>query len=351
MKRDAGHPIAGSRRRVGADAVRRSTRRKILLALGAGALAPFASFAQQPGRIWRVGFLYFGSRKAALDNGRLAAFTQEMHKLGYVHGKNLVLEERYADSTVERVAALAAELVQGKPDVIVATGGPSNMALRNATREIPIVVTVTVDPVRAGYAATMARPGGNFTGLTDTASFLGPKHLELLVTVAPRASRVAVLLNPSNPDHRAQLALLTPAAQKIGRQLVPIEAGNPKEMEAGFAAMARERANALVILSDTFFTDHTREIAALARRSRLPSISALPDFAVAGGLLSYGSDLLHNFRRAAVFVDKILKGANPKDLPFEQPTQYELLINLKTAKALGISIPQSLLLRADRVIE
>jgi putative ABC transport system substrate-binding protein len=326
-------------------------RRRLLIAAGALFATPLGALAQQPGRVWRIGFLYFGSRKAAQDTGRLDAFLQEMRKLGYVQGSNLTVEERYADGNNDRVPALVAEMVRLKPDVIVATGGATYRPLRNATTTIPIVITVTVDPISAGYAATLARPGGNLTGLTDTATGLGPKHLELLVAAAPRLSRVAVLLNPDNPSHGAQLVRMMSDAQKIGKQVTLIEARTPNDIEAGFSTMARERADALIVFADTFFVDQMRHIAERALKAHIPSAHPNPDFALAGGLLSYGSDLLDNFRRAAVYVDKILKGANPGDLPFEQPTKYQLLINLRTARALGLTIPQSLLLRADRVIE
>ena len=328
------------------------SRRQAVLVLGAGALgAPLSSLAQQPSRTWRVGFLYFGTRKAALDTGRLDAFVQEMRKLGYVQGDNLTLEERFVDNNTGRIPAVVADIVRLRPDVIVATGGPTYRPLRNATTTIPIVITVTVDPISAGYAATLARPGGNLTGLTDTATDLGPKHLELLVALVPRLARVAVLMNPDNPTHASQVVRVMSAAQKIDKQLVLVEARTPKEIEAGFATMMRMRADALIVFGDTLFVDHIREIAAHALMSRLPSASLNSDFARDGFLLSYGPNLLNHFRRAAVYVDKILKGANPGDLPFEQPTQYQLLINLKTAKTLGITVPQSVLVRADELIK
>lgn len=328
-----------------------TTRRQAVIAISAAVIVPLVSLAQQPARTRRVGFFYFGSRKTALDSGRLDAFLRELRSLGYVPGTNLIVEERYADSNPAQVSALASELVRQKPDVIVATGGPIYRALVNATRQIPIVVTVGVDPVAAGYAATMARPGGNVTGLTDTAEFLGPKLLEFLLTIVPRLSRFAVLLNPATPEHGNQFVRLTLEAQKAGKQILLIEASAANDLDAGFAAMARDRVNGLIILADTFFTDQLGSIADRAIRSRLPALHANPAFAQSGGLLSYGFDLVQNFRRAAAFVDKILKGANPAEMAFEQPTSFELIINQKTAKALGIKIPQSVLLQATKVIE
>jgi len=332
---------------------RRDFIRMGIAGLGAGALlaAPLKVLAQQPNRVWRVGFLYFGSRKTARDTGRLDAFLEQMKQLGYVQGKNLVLEEGYGDSNIDRVPALVAEMVRLKPDAIVATGGQTYRPLRNATSTIPIVITVTTDPIVAGYAATLARPGGNLTGLVDTAADLGPKHLELLLAAVPHLSRVAVLVNPDNPTHPGQFMRVTANAQKIGKPLVLVEARALKDIDAGFATMARERADGLIIYGDSFFTDQMRRIAEFALKARLPSVHANPSYAQAGGLMAYGYDLIDNFRRAADYVDKILKGANPAELPFEQPTHYQLLINLKTAKAIGLAIPQSLRLRADRVIE
>lgn len=327
-------------------------RRKFVVLLGAASLAwPLAVPAQQPGPVRRIGFLYFGSRQSALDTGRYDAFLQGMRELGYVEGKNLALDARFADGKTESVATHVAELVRLKPDVIVATGSPTYRALRHATTTIPVVITVTVDPVAEGLAATLAKPGANFTGLTDTATLLGPKQLELLVEAVPRLSRVAVLVNPDNTSHPAQLTRFMSQAQKISKQVLLIEARTAKEIETGFASITKERADALIFFGDTFFTDRLGEIAGLALKQRLPSAYGIRQFAEAGGLMSYGADLTDNFRRAAVYVDKILKGARAGELPFEQPTRYALTINLKTAKALGLTIPKSLLARADRVIE
>jgi len=309
------------------------------------------AFAQSVGAVRRIGFLYFGSRQAAIESGRYAAFMRGMTELGYVEGNNVSIEARFADNRADRVPALIDDLMRLRPELIVATATPAYDALRRAGVTIPVVVTVTVDPVAEGLAASLARPGGNMTGLSVTADLLGPKHVELLVAAAPRLARVAVLTNPDNSSHSRQRAAIAAAVQSVGRQVMTVEARSVKDLDAGFAAMARERADALIILGDTFFTDQMRRVADLALANRVASAHSPPAYAEAGGLLSYGPDLTDNFRRAAVFVDKILKGAKPGELPFEQPTDYRLVVNLKTARALGLTIPQSMLISAERVIE
>jgi putative ABC transport system substrate-binding protein len=233
----------------------------------------------------------------------------------------------------------------------VATGSAAYRALQHAAASIPIVVTVTADPMIDGLADSLARPGGNFTGLTDTAADLGPKQIELLMAVVPQLSRAGVLLNPDNVSHPVQMKRLMLAAQKAGVQIVLAEAGTIADIEPGFATLARERASAVILFGDTFFVQQLQQIAQAAIKYRVPSMYTLHEFAEAGGLMSYGADLVDNFRRAATYVDKILKGARPGDLPFEQAARYSLAINLKTAKALGITMPQSLLVRADEVIQ
>ena len=329
-----------------------TTRRKFLIALGTSVLAvPRGSLAQQPSKGARVGFLYFGSRQSSLDTGRYDAFVQGMRELGYVEGTNFIIEARFADGKPERLPALAAELVRLKVDVIVATGTPAYRALQHATTTIPVVITVTFDPVGDGFAASMARPGGNITGLTLGAADLGPKLLELLKAAMPKLSRVAVLVQPGNPAHPQRVVRIMSAAQKVGIQVVLAEAGTVPEIEREFAMMTKERANATIILADGFFLQESRIVAAQALKHRLPSISQLREYAEAGGLMSYGPNSVDNFRRAATYVDKILKGAKPGELPFEEPTRYHLLINRKTALSLSLTIPQALLGQADEVIQ
>jgi putative ABC transport system substrate-binding protein len=327
------------------------TRRTALVALAAAAaISPFAGLAQQQNKVWRVGFFYFGSRQSAVESGRYGAFIQGMHDVGYVEGKNILIEARFGDGQVERLAGLAAELVQMKVDVIVATGTAAYRALRQATVSTPIVVTVTADPMIEGYAMSMAKPGGNITGLSDSASDMAPKLVELLRTALPKLSRVGVLLQPRNATHPTQLKSILLTAQKIGAQVSLAEAATAEEIEAGLAFLARARAEAVIFFNDTFFFQELDRIAAQALKYKMPSICAIREYAAAGGLMGYGPDLIENFRRAASFVDRILKGAKPGDLPFEQPTRYYLMINRKSAKALSVTIPQSLLLRADKVI-
>jgi len=329
-----------------------NNRRKFIFALGAGALAaPLGSYAQQAVKIWRVGFFHYGSRQSVMDSGRYQLFLDGMRELGYVEGKNLAIETRFADGKTGPLPDLAAELVRLKVDVIVATGTPVYQALQKATRTIPIVITVSADPVGEGFAASLARPGGNITGLSSANLDLTAKHLELLTTAVPRLSRVAVLINPAHRGHPARLKIIQAAALKTGMQVLPVDAPTPDGIGRGFASMSRERAQAVIILGDSFFDQQERQITALALKHRLPSIFVVRDFAEAGGLMSYGQNQADNFRRAATYVDKILKGAKPGDLPIEQPTKFELVINMKTARALGITIPQSILVRADKVIE
>ena len=297
-------------------------RRAFLSSLATGLAAellPMAARAQTKSA--RVGFLYYGSRQSTLDTGRYQAFVEGMRELGYVEGKNLVIESRFADGNSERVPTLAVELVGLKVDVIVAGGGSVYRALHHATRTIPVVAMAVPDPVADGLAASLARPGGNFTGLSISADDLGPKHLELLRAAAPKLSRVAVLIHPRNPSHPLQLKRIMSAAQKVGIQVLLAEAGTVTEVEREFAMLAKERAGAVMIRPDTFFDQESRLIASQTIKHRLPSIGLNRLYAEAGGLLSYGPDLKDNSRRAATYVDKILKGAKPGELPFEQPTR------------------------------
>lgn len=325
-----------------------TTRRKLLFAIGAGALAaPFASFAQQQGKVWRVGFLTAG-RPAAL--GSAGAFRQGMRELGYVEGKNLVIEWRFTDGKVERLPGLAAELVQLKLDVIVAGGTPVTSVVQKATTTIPIVMVNVADPVDSGFIKTLARPGGNITGTSSLTSELSTKHLEMLLSVVPKLSRVAVLVNPDTPPHLATLKNIQAAAQRASVKILPVEARTAQEIENAFSVMTQQSAGA-VIVTGGLFNPHRRRIAELAAKHQLPSIAAARQYAEAGGVMSYGPDLSDTYRRAATYVDKILKGAKPGDLPVEQPTKFALLINGKTAKALGLTIPQSLLIQANEVIQ
>ena len=329
-------------------------RRKLLTVLGAGALAePFAVFAQQPGRIYRVGLLATQSRPSDADFPRsvYAAFQQGMRELGHIEGRNLVIEWRFADGDAKRLPELAAELVRMKVDVLVAGGTDAPLALQKATTTIPIVMTSASDPVGRGLVKSLPRPAGNITGLSIVTGYLGAKRLELLRAMVPKVSRVAVLINPANPQSAAGLESVQAGARQLGVTLLPVEAQSAQEFELAFALMRKQGAGALIVLLNPLYQQHRSRIAALAIEHRLPTITADRDFAAAGCLLSYGSSLTESFRRAATYVDRILKGAKPGDLPVEQPVKFDLVINRGTAKTLGLSIPQGLLISAEEVIE
>ena len=312
--------------------------------------APSMVAAQQGARVWRIGFLSSWSRQSLIESGNHDAFIQGMRDLGYVEGKNLVIEGRFADGQYERLPALAADLVRLKVDLIVAAPSPAIRAAQQATATIPIVFPSTGDPVGAGFAASLARPGGNLTGLSNLNLDVSAKLLELLKTMVPTMSRVAILANPGSSTESAMLQSMAQAAQKLGLQLLVVEARTEQEIDGGFATMARQRVDAMVIAADGFLNMQRRQIADLAIKYHLPSVTQSSKYPRAGGLMSYGqADNI--YRRAASYVDKILRGANPGELPIEQPTRFELIINMKTAKALGITIPQSMLLRVDEVIE
>ncbi len=322
-----------------------------LLALGLLA-APLSSLAQQVAKVRRIGILSGRSRSTPSNpDVTFDAFTQGMRELGYIEGKNLTIEGRFADGKYERLPGLAAELVRMNLEVIVTHGTPPSEVLQRATRTIPIVAVAMGDPVASGIAASLARPGGNITGLSLMNIDLTPKRFELLKLIMPALSRVAVLMNPGNSGHPAILKSVQAAAQPLGVKILPVDARTPDEIEHGFAAMKRERADAVIILGDPFFPGQRRQITELVARNRLPSMFYFREDVEAGGLMSYGQNITDFYRHAATYVDKILKGAKPGELPIEQPTKIHLAINRKTAKALGLTVPQELLLRADVVIE
>ena len=307
--------------------------------------------AQPAGKVPRIGYLYPGSPSDPLSQRRLEAFRQGLRELGYVEGQNIAIESRWTEGKDDRLPALAADLVRSKVDVIVVTGGAATRAVQLTTRTIPIVMSTVNDPVGSGLVASLARPGGNVTGLTVMSPDLAGKQLQLLKEVIPKVSRVALLRNPDNPADTALLREAEAAAQALGVRLQTLEARNPPEIDSAFAAMTRERAGALLILPDAVFLSQRSQIAELAVKRRLPSIRQSSAFPEAGGLMSYGADYLDQMRRAATFVDKILKGAKPADLPVAQPTKFELVINMRTAKAIGLTIPPALLQRADQIID
>jgi putative ABC transport system substrate-binding protein len=331
-----------------------NNRRKLVIALGASGLAAsFGSFAQRPGRVWRMGVLSPRTRPDSLESDpQMGGLLRGLRELGYVEGKNLIIEWRFVDGKYERCPALAAELVQLKADVIV-TGGPTaTSGAQKATTTIPIVAYNLGDPVASGFAKTLARPGGNITGLSIFAVDIGPKQLEMLLGMVPKVSQVAVLVNPTNVSHAMVLQSIRTAAQKTHVNILPVEARTVPELDQAFSAMVRAKAGAVIVAAgDALVIENPRLIAELAMKHRLPSIASSRAVPEAGGLMSYGSITADNFGRIANYVDKIFKGAKPGDLPVEQPTKFELVINRKTAKALGLTIPQSLLFSVDKVIE
>jgi ABC-type uncharacterized transport system substrate-binding protein len=323
-------------------------RRRFVTGLGLLLASPLVAQAQPAGKVPRVGFLFYGSPGPARE---IDAFRRGLRELGYIEGQNIGIEYRFASGQVERLPELAAELVRLKVDVIVAPATPAALAAKQATSRIPIVFAVVADAVGAGLIANFARPGGNITGLTSSSAELGGKRLELLKQVVARASRVAVLYNPADRSNVLVLKQLQDSVPTLGLTLQPLEVREPREFEGAFLAMTRERAHAMFGVAGALTNEHNKVLVDLAAKHRIPAMWGHRQFVDAGGLMSYAVNLYDQNRQAAVFVDKILKGAKPGDLPVEQPTRYELVINLKTAKALRLTVAQSLLLQADQVIE
>ena len=309
--------------------------------------APLTVDAQQPGKLHQIGFLLYPSPEAS----RFEAFRQGLRALGYTEGQNIAIEQRYAHGVHDRLSGLAAELVRRKVDAIVVDGTAAAVAARAATKTTPIVFTLPADPVGSGLVASLARPGGNVTGLSNLTAELSGKQLQLLKEAAPEASRVAIVYNPTNPAMAAALSGAQAAARALAVQLKVLEVRRPNELGGAFSAMARGRAGALLAVSDPIFASQRAQLLKLAAKSRLPVMSSLREDVEAGGLISYGPNFPDQFRRAATYVDKILKGAKPADLPVEQPTRFDLRINMKTAKTLGLTFPQSILILATEVIQ
>ena len=325
-------------------------RRFVAAAVGAVFARPLVASAQTPAALRRVGFLAAADSSDANFQRFLGVFRARLAELGHVEGRSIAIESRWAGGRYERLPDLAAELVRLKVELIVTASVPAIRAAREATMTIPIVMAAVVDPVATGLVASLARPGGNVTGLSVMSPELVGKQLEMLKEVAPGVSRVAVLWNPTNGGNAPQLRAGEQAARALGVQLQPVEARSPADIERGFGAMTRGRAGALIVLVDILFRNQRFRIAELASAHRLPAVYGLTEEAEAGGLMAYAPSFVDQYRRAAVYVDKILKGAKPSDLPIEQPTKFELVINLKAARALGLTIPPALLDRADEVI-
>ncbi len=313
----------------------------LLTSLGAAR----SSHAQPTPRTPRVGIL------GDTSGPQWTAFRDGMRERGWIEGQSLELAWRWSEGTTDRLPALAAELVQLKVDVIVTEGGPATRAAKKATATIPIVMTIVADPVGTGLVASLARPGGNVTGSSSPSPQLTAKQIELLKEAVPRLSRLSVLWNPTSPAHPVALKEIEAAAAALRVSVQRVEARTAEELESAFAAITQQRPHGLLVLATPIFDAQQRRIADFAARSRLPAVFNKPLFAEAGGLMAYGARYADFFRHAATYVDKILNGAKPADLPVEQPARFELIINLRTAKALGLTIPPSLLLRADRVIE
>jgi ABC-type uncharacterized transport system substrate-binding protein len=311
-------------------------------------LAPLAAQTQQAGKVARIGFL--GGASASGYVRHLAALREGLHDLGHAEGRNIVIEYRWAEGRYDRLAGLAAELVRLQVDVIVTQGTPAARAAKNATRTIPIVMAIAGDPIGSGLIASLSRPGGNLTGSTFFLPELNAKRVELLKAALPRTSRMATLANPDNPAMPATLKAMESVANSLKVEFQAVEVRRPEEFPGVFSAMVQQRVDAVAVIEDGMLLANARQVADLAAKYRLPSIG-FREYVDAGGLLAYAVDFPAIWRRAAIFIDKILKGGKPGDLPVEQPTKFELVINLKTAKTLGLTIPQSVLGRADQVIQ
>ena len=314
-------------------------------------VAPLTDEAQQVGKVYRVGFLAWGSRGEASEH-LFQAFEQALRERGWVTGVNLVITYRFAGGEYDRLPALAGELVRIEPHVIVAVPTAATRAAKDVTSTIPIVMLNVSDPIGERFIASFARPGANVTGLTMAPTWeIYAKQLQLLKEAVPRAQRIALLWNPANRTAATIVRTVEDAARSLGVELQVAGARAPEEFEPAFRAMTQARADALLVVPDSVFNTHRARLADLSSRHRLPTMYGQDDYAKAGGLMAYGANFTDQYRRAAGYVDRLLRGASPADLPVEQPTKFELVINLKTAKALGLTIPQSLLLQATEVIE
>lgn len=326
-----------------------NNRRKFIAALGGSALAAsFASFAQQQGKVWRIA--YIGPGRAATSASNMSAFKDGLRENGMLEGKHYVLEERYAEGNYDRFPALTDELLKLTPAVILANTIVSVRALQQATRTVPIVFIVN-DPVGTGLVTSLARPGGNATGMSTQNEDAVSKFVELLRELLPRAKQVAVLVNAGNPTGKNMFERTRSLAGGFGISSKVFEVTSPESFDAAFRTIVQYRPDALLIPSDASLNDQRERIAAFALKNRIPAISAYPAFVEAGGLISYGPNLADIYRRVATYVKKILVGAKPGELPVEQPTKFEMALNMKTAKALGIKVPKSILVRTDKMIE
>jgi len=324
-------------------------RQFITLLGGAAATWPLAARAQQPAKIPRIGFL--GNSTATMEANLIGPLRDGLRELGYEEGRNVIIEFRWADGKYDQFPALVAELLAAKVDVIITAGTPATLAIKKATSTVPLVFIAVGDPVGTGVVPNLGRPGGNITGLSSIAPDLEGKRLELLREVVPKLSHVAFFLNPANAFHTASMRQARVAAQSLGIKLQPMEVNKSEQLDGAFASIVKEKPDALLILADRIFLHNRKRMMEFAIHQRLPSVNAYRELVEAGGLISYGPSYEDMHRRAAVYVDKILKGTKPADLPIEQPTKFTLLINLKTAKTLGLTVPPTLVARADELIE
>jgi len=322
--------------------------RTLVVALALTLVGALPAAAQQAVKVYRIGWLWYGKSG---PSAQFDAFRQGLRALNYAEGQNLVIEFRAAEGRIDRLGDLALELVQAKVDVIAVGGTPGSLAAKRATSTIPVVFYGVADSIGAGLIQSLARPGGNITGLTSISGELGGKRLEVLKKVVPKATRVGVLFDPDDRANVLVLKELQNAAPIMGLTLIPFEVRNPGDFENAFKAMTRDRVHAMFGAAGALTQTHSGVLVDLASKARVPALYGSPDFVQAGGLVSYGVDFVDQSRRAATYVDKILKGARPADLPVEQPFKFELVINLKPVKALGLTIPRELMLQADQVIE
>ena len=327
-------------------------RREFITLVGTAAGWPLAARAQQPAStVRRIGFLLPGVARMMVVRGLLEAFRQGLKEYGWVEGQNISVEYRFAEGKEDALPGIAAALVQSQPDVLVAEGTAAIQAAKNVTQTVPIVMAVSNDPVGTGLVASLNRPGGNITGLSLLTGELAGKRLQLLTEIIPGLARVAVLSNPSNPSSALLLEQTKAAAQSLNIEIHVVEVRGPDKFESAFAAVTAAHAGALIVLPDGMLYGQHPRVVTFTAASHLPTLFPEKEVAEVGGLVSYGPSIPGSFRRAAAYVDKILRGAKPADLPVEQPTTFELVVNLQTARAIGVTIPTSILLRADEVIE
>jgi putative ABC transport system substrate-binding protein len=325
-------------------------RREFITLIGGAAAWPLTAQAQQRHEVWRIGFISGATRATFVESGLRDGFLLGMREQGHIEGKDFIVEWRFAEGNYQFIPQLAAELIAQKVDVIVLGTSAAVRPVQEATKTVPIIMAYSVDPVGNGLVESLSHPGGNTTGLASSLDDTAPKQIELMAEAVPGLKRIGVLHNPDNP-HSAAIDSAGRAARTAGLALIAVKARAAADLELAFQTLVNERANGVIIFSDPFFIDHRRRIAELGLRFRIPTMFSQREYIIDGGFMSYGEPLSEFFRRAAYYVDKILKGAMPADLPVEQPTRFLLVINLKTAKALGLTVPPTLLTRADEVIE